>query len=83
MVFNAEGVRLAKRDGAVTMRDLAKFGWEPADILELLGRSLGMRGVRTATEFAEALTLERLRQGPWLLDPMSLAAGPGAVLRGQ
>ncbi|MFT3943850.1 MAG: tRNA glutamyl-Q(34) synthetase GluQRS [Ancrocorticia sp.] len=83
MVFNAEGVRLAKRDGAVTMRDLAEFGWEPGDVVELLGRSLGMRGVRTAAEFAAALNIDALRQGPWLLEPESLAAGPDAVLRGQ
>lgn len=83
MVFNSEGVRLAKRDGAVTMRDLAAFGWASADIVELLGRSLGMQGVRSAAEFAQALTMEQLRQGSWLLDPASLAAGPGVVLRGH
>lgn len=55
MVLNAQGVRLAKRDGAVTLRELGEHGWEPGDVVELLGNSLGMVGVRDATEFAQAL----------------------------
>ncbi|MFT0847945.1 tRNA glutamyl-Q(34) synthetase GluQRS [Actinomycetaceae bacterium L2_0104] len=81
MVFNAEGIRLAKRDGAVTMRELSAYGWGPADVVELLGDSLGMSGVRNASEFAAALEIDSLRHGPWLLDPGVLAAGPGRVLR--
>lgn len=60
MVCNAAGVRLAKRDGAVTMRALAGFGWEPADIVQLVGRSLGLDDVRSAAEFAEAVRMEAL-----------------------
>ncbi|MGO1943107.1 MAG: tRNA glutamyl-Q(34) synthetase GluQRS [Ancrocorticia sp.] len=78
MVFNPEGVRLAKRDGAVTMRALADYGWEAGDIAELIGRSLGIDGVRGAGDLAEGLTLEALRGGPWLVDPDALTAGPRA-----
>lgn len=81
MVFNAEGVRLAKRDGAVTLRELAGYGWKSNDVVELLGNSLGMNGVRDASEFAEALDVESLRRGPWLMDPDALIEGPGAILR--
>ena len=60
MVFNTERVRLAKRDGAVTMRALADFGWTPADIIQLIGQSLGVPEARTAEEFAQAVSMESL-----------------------
>lgn len=55
MVLNSEGVRLSKRDGAVTMRALAEYGWSAGDIVEFLGRSLGFDGVRSAGDFAECV----------------------------
>lgn len=58
MVLNAEGVRLAKRDGAVTMRALAEYGWQPADVAELVGRSLGIADVRSAADLADALAAQ-------------------------
>lgn len=55
MVLNDEGVRLSKRDGAVTMRALAECGWSAGDVVEFLGCSLGFDGVRSAGEFAECV----------------------------
>ena len=78
MVLNSEGVRLAKRDGAVTMRTLASYGWGAGDVAELIGRSLGCEGVRSAEDLTSGLGLEALRQGPWLVDPAALEAGPQA-----
>ncbi|MDN6486823.1 MAG: tRNA glutamyl-Q(34) synthetase GluQRS [Ancrocorticia sp.] len=78
MVFNAEGVRLAKRDGAVTMRALAEFGWESGDVAELIGRSLRLEGVRSASDLPP---VQSLGSEPWLVDPKELEAGPRAVLR--
>lgn len=42
LVVNAHGVRLAKRDGAVTLDDLAASGVDAAAVLSLLGWSLGL-----------------------------------------
>lgn len=104
MVFNTAGARLAKRDGAVTMRALAEFGWTPADIVQLLGRSLAaevagenadkLSHVRSAQEFAEAVTMEawawpagmdaeclEAAPGVWMLDATTLEAGPRVVLQ--
>lgn len=80
LVLNGDGVRLAKRDGAVTLRQLGDLGWTPADIVELLARSLGMAGVRSAHEFLAAFDPATLPREPWLLDVGALEDGPGAVL---
>jgi len=45
LAVNDRGVRLAKRDGAVTMRALAEKGWQPADVLRLITDSLVVPGV--------------------------------------
>ena len=76
LVLNREGIRLAKRDGAVTLRALAGYGWEPGDVVELIGQSLAIDGARTAQDIAEALDIDRLRHGPWLVDPTELEQGP-------
>ncbi|KQY58267.1 glutamyl-Q tRNA(Asp) ligase [Aeromicrobium sp. Root495] len=41
LALNAEGRRLAKRDGAVTYRELTEQG---VDVLEIIGTSLGLTG---------------------------------------
>ena len=66
------GARLAKRDGAVTLEDLAALGWSPADVLEWIGRSLGVSGARTAADLLNALDMDRLRAmplDPWVVTP--------------
>lgn len=66
LVLNDRGVRLAKRDGAVTMGRLAAFGWQAADVIQLLAESLGYsesRGygdVRSAADFLAVFEPERL-----------------------
>ena len=40
LVLGADGQRLAKRHGAVTLADLAVQGWSTSDVLGALGRSL-------------------------------------------
>lgn len=42
LVVNRRGDRLAKRDGAVTLGDLAGEGWRPRDVLAVLARSMGL-----------------------------------------
>ena len=80
MVFNSAGLRLAKRDGAVTLQELATFGWTAPDVVELLGRTLGVTNARTAEEFCESLDSVNLAQPAYLLDVTSLHEGPQAAL---
>lgn len=62
LVLNAQGQRLAKRDGAVTLERLAQCGWSAEDVCELIVRSLGYlsAGVRSAAEFLEVFDPNRL-----------------------
>ena len=48
LVTNTDGVRLAKRDGAVTRADLHGLGWSDADLLAELTESLGLARHDTA-----------------------------------
>ncbi|MDO5067238.1 MAG: tRNA glutamyl-Q(34) synthetase GluQRS [Propionibacteriaceae bacterium] len=48
LVTNRDGVRLAKRDGAVTRADLHDLGWSDADLLAELSASLGLGRHETA-----------------------------------
>ncbi|WP_239519527.1 tRNA glutamyl-Q(34) synthetase GluQRS [Arcanobacterium phocisimile] len=83
LVLNSQGARLAKRDGAVTIAQLAEFGWEVGDIISLLATSLKMRisslgvsEIRSATEFLAAFDPAALPRSPWMVDVDSLTAGP-------
>ncbi len=42
LVLGADGQRLAKRHGAVTLTELATAGWSAGEVLGALGRSLGL-----------------------------------------
>ncbi|WP_341741496.1 tRNA glutamyl-Q(34) synthetase GluQRS [Trueperella pyogenes] len=74
LVLNREGVRLAKRDGAVTLSELSGFGWTPDDVRALLLSSLGLAPGAGVTEFVP----ESIPKQPWILDVAGLAAGPHA-----
>ncbi|MEL4505750.1 tRNA glutamyl-Q(34) synthetase GluQRS [Luteococcus sp. H138] len=63
LALNAEGQRLAKRDGAVTLADLAGLGHSPADVLGLVCASAGLEKGRDA-----AAVLARLRPGDLVND---------------
>ncbi|WP_406712341.1 tRNA glutamyl-Q(34) synthetase GluQRS [Trueperella pyogenes] len=72
LVLNREGVRLAKRDGAVTLSELSGFGWTPDDVRALLLSSLGLAPGAGVAEFVP----ESIPKQPWILDVTGLAAGP-------
>ncbi|WP_114949586.1 tRNA glutamyl-Q(34) synthetase GluQRS [Trueperella pyogenes] len=74
LVLNREGVRLAKRDGAVTLSELSGFGWTPDDVRALLLSSLGLAPGASVAEFVP----ESIPKQPWILDVAGLAAGPHA-----
>ncbi|MFW6186862.1 MAG: tRNA glutamyl-Q(34) synthetase GluQRS [Actinomycetota bacterium] len=75
LVLNPQGRRLAKRDGAVTLGDLAAAGHGTAEVLGWIGQSLGLPGrVRTAQEVLAGLDEDLLPRGPWVVDPAARAA---------
>src|SRR5699024_8965891 len=53
LAVNASGSRLAKRDGAVTLRDRLALGESAAQVMERIGDSLGLPGCRTAADVLE------------------------------
>lgn len=72
LAVSASGARLAKRDGAVTLTDLHALGWSTGDVVEWIGRSMGIASARSAKDLFEALDLEALRSvstDPWVVEP--------------
>lgn len=70
LAVNAEGRRLAKRDGAVTLPDLAALGMEPRAVLGLVAESLELAspGETVSPEvLLERFDPERLPRGPWVV----------------
>ncbi|WP_115786855.1 tRNA glutamyl-Q(34) synthetase GluQRS [Arthrobacter silvisoli] len=66
LVVNHDGARLAKRDGAVTLADLAAVGLSAGGVRELILASLGLPG-----ELKEALAVfdaAALPREPWVWD---------------
>ena len=56
LVANRDGVRLAKRDGAVSLADLKAQGWDTAQVLAELTASLGLGRHDTAVGALTHLT---------------------------
>ncbi|MDY2941737.1 MAG: tRNA glutamyl-Q(34) synthetase GluQRS [Varibaculum sp.] len=76
LVLNTGGVRLAKRDGAVTLSQLIAAGWTIPQVIATIGESLGLSGSRgqapeNAVEFAEALAKAggEVPPEPWVFQP--------------
>ncbi|WP_159844554.1 tRNA glutamyl-Q(34) synthetase GluQRS [Nocardia sp. CY41] len=67
LVLNPQRRRLAKRDGAVTLRERLALGNTPEEVVSALAASLGF----TATSSSELLArfdARRLPREPWILD---------------
>ena len=65
LALNADGKRLAKRDGAVTLRDLpAREAWR------LITESLGLFG-DTPADLLPQFSLAQLGREPWIVEPAS------------
>jgi glutamyl-tRNA synthetase len=70
LAVNAEGRRLAKRDGAVTLPDRAALGMEPRAVLGLIAESLELAspGEDVSPEvLLEHFDPERLPRSPWVV----------------
>ena len=69
LVLNAEGVRLAKRDGAVTLALLAEAGLTAAEVRGVLAASLGLAapGERVSSEqLLRRFDPDALPRSPWI-----------------
>lgn len=72
LALNRDGVRLAKRDGAVTLADLARLGMDADRVLAELARSLGLAQVGepvTLRQLLERFDPLQLPRQPWVVDP--------------
>ncbi len=71
LVLNAAGQRLAKRDGAVTLADLAAQGLDAAGVLSLLGSSLGLNEPGepvSASGLLARFDPDALPRSPWVFE---------------
>ena len=68
LAVNAEGARLAKRDGAVTLRDRRERGEAAAEVVEQIGHSLGVVGCRSAHDLLERWDPATLPRHPWTVE---------------
>ncbi|MCS6711786.1 tRNA glutamyl-Q(34) synthetase GluQRS [Brachybacterium sp. EF45031] len=68
LAVGPEGRRLAKRDGAVTLRDRIALGETPADVMRRIGASLGVDDCRTARDVLEHWEPGTLDPAPWVVD---------------
>lgn len=79
LALNADGRRLAKRDGAVTLADLAPLGWTPARVLGLLATSLDLAEPGepvVAADLLDRFAPDRLPRDPWIVRPDQLSRRP-------
>ncbi|MDJ0362910.1 tRNA glutamyl-Q(34) synthetase GluQRS [Rhodococcus sp. H29-C3] len=71
LALNAQGRRLAKRDGAVTLEDQAALGLGPHDVLAVLAQSLELAGPNEPVTTAELLARwnpNSLPRTPWIFE---------------
>ena len=71
LAVNSAGARLAKRDGAVTLRDRLARGESAGDVVERIGRSLGLRGCRSAADVLDRWEPASSPRSPWVVAPES------------
>ncbi|MDT3766662.1 tRNA glutamyl-Q(34) synthetase GluQRS [Gleimia hominis] len=77
LVVNARGDRLAKRDGAVTLRDLLALGYSVSDVIETIARSVGVQAT-TAKQFLHRFELARMPHSPWVFTPPQALTPPAS-----
>ncbi len=65
LVLNRDGARLAKRDGAVTLGELAAVGLSAREVRDVILESLGLPGGPLG-EAVDRFDPARLPRGPWI-----------------
>ncbi|MBK0332649.1 tRNA glutamyl-Q(34) synthetase GluQRS [Brachybacterium sp. MASK1Z-5] len=68
LAVSPSGARLAKRDGAVTLRDRLERGEDVGDVVGRIGASLGLEGCRSAPDVLERWDPATLPREPWVVD---------------
>lgn len=84
LAVNTAGRRLAKRDGAVTLADLAGLGLGAGDVLGLLAVSLGLAEPGepvTPAVLADRFEPGRVPREPWVVDPAGYPAAASTKSR--
>jgi glutamyl-tRNA synthetase len=67
LVVNAEGEKLSKRDGAITLAALREAGHSPEKVIGMLAPTLGYSPApRTAAELADGFVLLPQAARPWV-----------------
>lgn len=69
LVLGPSGARLAKRDGAVTWRELHELGWDRARLVRLLATSAGLDGAGTPAELLPGFDPARIGSKPYTFVP--------------
>ena len=77
LALNTEGKRLAKRDGAVTLRQLRDAGFAESDILEWIRASIPIPDApqfpKSAQDFLEYFDPKAMSSKPWIItNPLDL-----------
>ena len=67
LAVNAQGARLAKRDGAVTLSDLAARGIGTPQVLAEIARSLGLPPSDRLSDLLADFDPEQLPREPWVV----------------
>lgn len=68
LAVNARGERLAKRDGAVTLRDRLDRGESTAQVMGRIGDSLGLPDCRSAADVLARWDPASLVREPWVVE---------------
>ena len=68
LALNPAGMRLAKRDGAVTLRHRIARGESVAQVVARIGDSLGLPGCRTAAHLLNDFDPASMPRAPWIVD---------------
>lgn len=67
LALGPTGARLAKRDGAVTLRDRLDAGESVQDVVEMIAASIGTPGCRSLDDIAGRWTPALLPRDPWFV----------------
>ena len=76
LVLNPQGDRLAKRDGAVSLRDLAQQGWSAADVLRWIAGTVGIHELSAGSSGTEAWCGHIIAEIAERMDLTAVSAGP-------
>ncbi len=68
LALSTTGARLAKRDGAVTLRELLSHGWSVTRVIEEIAASLGFTA-HTLEELCEVFDATQMNRKPWTFIP--------------